>query len=530
MSELKFDIMPDVPTVEKLIANLQLKNPLSNPDNGHKHLTTLISILKDMDSSLENTSKKLKEFYKELENEPKKSNNIFKKGLDGIKGLKNEKIPEKIGSTFKDLSEIFASDKSTANVMKWTEGFAGATTSLLKGNLIGALTGVGKTISSIIATNRQAEKEIKKFYEELTRAAIAYSVKVIAATKDIKSANDSIFDTDTTNKLSKGMTGYDKAIQKLSELNGRLDTEEMQVGKKKRKFLGVTTGTKKIWDDVASSYKAILGTDKELFDKEKGLDLSIANALLASGKLSDEAKNTITSMVELQTAADAAMKQVNETLTSTAGTLGTDLQTALVSAFKDGTNAADTFGKSVSAMLEKIIADQMFNIIFGEMLKELEDKMKASYSANGDKNITDDIAWFYSNYKNGVEEYNQGMLQMKEQVKDMTGLDVFAKTPSTQSSTSKGFETMTQDQAGELNGRFTALQMSAGEIQSDLKNLVILETRNNEAFLQQSSSLQQLCSVNVQSMYYLEDIKKNTGQLYQINDKLAVIQQNTSKL
>lgn len=504
-------------------------------------LQTFIDILKEMNKCLDDSAKKMQDFKDSMgtteeKKKPSIFKSIFKKNLDALKDTVNfKKDPEKpfdtISKAFGDLSTIFGNDKATANVMKWSKGLSDVAGNITKGKPLDALASAGKVLSSIITTGNAARKEIRKFERELERLTIDYTIKSIAATKNTKSDRDSIFGNDKINKLAQGMKGHNDAQAMLNQLNDRLGSEKIQTKKKKRRFLKVPTGVKIKWGDFRSNYKRILGTDKDLIDATGKLDMAMAETLIGSGKLSEEASKTLNQMVNVQKAADEAMAQVNETLSSMSGTIGTDLQKALVSSFRDGTDAAEDFGKSVSTILEKIITEQMFNIVFGEKLNELEKRMKSSYSVGGDMDITDDIAWFYKTYSQNVDEFNKGLANAKEQVKGMTGLNILEKTKNnTAQPSSGGFESMSQDQAGELNGRFTAMHETGLRIESGLNSMLEIQTRNNDIFTEQSNQLLQLCSINVQSMYHLEDITKNTKQLYQINDRLGAIERHTARL
>lgn len=529
----------------------------TNNDKLIESMKTLTSILTDMNSNFEVTAKKLKDFSESLGKAAEKVEETgTKEKKTGLSALLS-KISSGFSTTFKSniktikdfkfdgdgfdtlstkvfipaSKEIFQNDKSTAKVMEWAGGLASATSSFMKGDPIGTVMGVGKVLSSVISTGRQAQKEIDQFRKETEQAIINYSIKVIAATKDIKSANDSIFDADTAHKLAQGMTGFNDAQKMLTDLEGKLGSQTMEIDKKKKKVLGLTTGTKTIWGSVADNYKKILDTNEELIDSEGKLNMSIANSLKDSGKLSTEAATTINNMIAVQTAADEAMKQVHETLSSKAGTLGSDLQTALVSAFRDGTNAAKDFSKSVSEILNGIITDQLFNNIFGDMLKDLEKRMQGSFSQDGDQDLTDDVVWFYTGYQSKTNQYNEALKKVQEELNKVDGLNILGNTKQIDQSSSKGgFATMSQDMAGELNGRFTAVQMHTQSIDDNLKTYMEIQSVNNNTFSEQSNSLLQLCSVNVQSMYHLEDIKKNTNHLAEIKQDLHDIKQNTSRL
>mgnify|MGYP002765602464 FL=1 len=85
----------------------------------------------------------------------------------------------------------------------------------------------------------------------------------------------------------------------------------------------------------------------------------------------------------------------------------------------------------------------------------------------------------------------------------------FKKSATEQNSTSGGFQTMSQDTANELNGRFTAIQMDVSSVRQ---------------------MMAELQGISLNNMGYLEDIAKNTFQLYEMNERLGKIEQNTARL
>lgn len=77
------------------------------------------------------------------------------------------------------------------------------------------------------------------------------------------------------------------------------------------------------------------------------------------------------------------------------------------------------------------------------------------------------------------------------------------------SGSQRGFETMSQDTAKELNGRFTAIQQDVRGIA-----LALTEVRN----------------IHLMSVGHLETIGRNTAQLYGISERLEAIERNTRAL
>lgn len=430
-----------------------------------------------------------------------------------IKKLSSQKFQEIAGYVSQiagGLSELLGADSSAGVAMGWISEFADAGMKIASGDPKAMIEGTiqaALTIKDIIKTNAQANKEIREFAYELEQAAINYSIAIIAAMKDLKSVNDSLFYTDTNNSLIQGMEGYNAATQKEIDLVSKLGDTTVAVGKKKKRFLGVTTGTKTIWESILTGYKKVLDTDDELIDKNGQVNKQIAESLLNSGKLSKEATNLINQILDAQDAAEAAMAQVESTLESLAGSIGDDLKTALIDAFQDGgaIGAAEKFKESVSKTLEDIVTDKMFTAIYGEMLGELEERMKGSYSMGGDEDLVDDIMWFYKQSQEGADKFYEQLAKAKEQLKQ-EGFDILSDAE--REGASKGIATASQDSINELNGGVYALRQSVNTLVNlDKESILIQKT--------QSAALDRIAD-NSEHLKLLPAIK---GQLEDLNNK-----------
>ena len=410
------------------------------------------------------------------------------------------------------LSSLAGDNSSAGKFMEWMGGLADGAgqiaAGISTGNPAAVIDGAFKavnTIKDIFSTSSRVRKEIRQFYQELEASATQFAISVINTIKDITGSADSIFSTDITNNLTKGMEGYNAAVQKEKDLVQQLGDTTVQVGKKKKKFLGITTGSKTVWESILTGYKKVLDTDEELVDASGQLNREMAEALLNSGKLSTEAEALINNILSAQDAATAAMQQVESTLSNIAGSIGDDLRNALVEAFKNGdvTTAADSFGQSASKILEDWITQTMFSSVFGDMLSELEGKMKDSFGGNGDQDITDDIAWFMQNYQSGVDEYMKGLEKWKQQLKDLYGIEVFGD--GEREGTSAGLERISQDSANELNGNFYALRQQVG----DIRNL------HKEANVMRKAMQAQLDRIaeNTEYCRYLLDVKNSLDDM-----------------
>lgn len=312
------------------------------------------------------------------------------------------------------------------------------------------------TVGKIIKANKQANEEVRKFNLGLAQQAIDYSLAVIRSIKDIKSETDNIFTSNYTNTLTQGMAGYNAAIDKQAELMRKLSAATVKTGVEKKKFLGITYGTRDVYSNLLKQYP-------ELIKKDGTLNLELAETLKKSGNLSDETAQLIDNILEATDAANEAMQSVESELQSLVGSIGTELKNVLDDAFASGTDSAKAMTENVVKMLKDLSTQKMFNAIFGGIFSQLEDRMKKSFGEGGDRDLTDDIRWFMNEYGQYTEEYNKGLAQLREAISKQYGVDPFAEDGERRAA-SKGIAQASQDSIDELSGRLTFLVMKVSDI------------------------------------------------------------------
>lgn len=98
------------------------------------------------------------------------------------------------------------------------------------------------------------------------------------------------------------------------------------------------------------------------------------------------------------------------------------------------------------------------------------------------------------------------------------------KSKSSTEGTSGGFATMSQDSADELNGRFTALQMSANSIDVAIRQVNELSRAKLEHVVTMRGHTEEMVNLSLEAVDYLGRIEKNTAQLYEVNTRLEAIE------
>lgn len=206
---------------------------------------------------------------------------------------------------------------------------------------------------------------------------------------------------------------------------------------------------------------------------------------------------------------DIIMRIVNEqeNLESVADTLNERLTFRSFDDVESSFNEMLTdMGKDAKDFSEDIEDNFQNAIIRTFVYSKYQAKLKAFYerwadAMKGDLNAGE-LETLRSEYMNIVND----AINERNQIADALG---FKKSATEQNSTSGGFQTMSQDTANELNGRFTAIQMDVSSVRQ---------------------MMAELQGISLNNMGYLEDISKNTFQLYEINERLGKIEQNTARL
>lgn len=206
---------------------------------------------------------------------------------------------------------------------------------------------------------------------------------------------------------------------------------------------------------------------------------------------------------------DIIMRIVNEqeNLESVADTLNERLTFRSFDDVESSFNEMLTdMGKDAKDFSEDMEDNFQNAIIRTFVYSKYQAKLKAFYerwadAMKGDLNAGE-LETLRTEYMNIVND----AINERNQIADALG---FKKSATEQNSTSGGFQTMSQDTANELNGRFTAIQMDVSSVRQ---------------------MMAELQGISLNNMGYLEDIAKNTFQLYEINERLGKIEQNTARL
>lgn len=342
----------------------------------------------------------------------------------------------------------------------------------------------------------------------------------------------------------KGMT---TAINNL-----RIETRKKSSG-----FLGTGIGgksqkTEDLQTWINNNKDKFGGLDTNLFDDDLLINKTLAEVLIKDygNKLVGQTKETLEALIELREQYDEYLNQLHEYVSSLYAPLVDNFVDSLWDWLDNGKDALDSFKDYASSTFRDIVSDMMRTIVLDKVVGTFSDDIAALYEeyANGAidetelmKKISERTSGLIDNYEQNIPTLQNIMNEINGYLQE-SGIDLKkSESTSQQKATYGGFETMSQDTASELNGRFTALQIAGEEIknqnaiQSQSMNLLTMTT---DSILSIGSETKNIADEtrDIMARPYLElvQISENTGDsakyLKDIKADIAEVKKNTSRL
>lgn len=468
------------------------------------------------------------------------------KGFKGISGAIGT-ISGAAGDAAGELSEMFDAMGNTAvadalgGVQQVMNAVSNIGQGFAKEGIVGGIAAVvGEAVNFIgqaFSANQRHKEALKQVMNEAIAQQREYNLLLMQQNLLYEKAT-TIFGTDAYSKAANSVNVMKDAISELNEaLKGTSEQQEKQNTKPilGRMMNGVTgyyselkslyagladvdikTGHKKTglfgWGKGKDIYSSVLDVYPELISANGDFNKELAETIINTREMSDEDKAALQNMIDLAEQAEEAYEALNDYMTDIFGELGGSMSDALVDAFKNGTDAASAFADSVSDMLETLAEQMVYSVTLAPIMEEAQSAM---LDVMKDTSLTDKQKYVqWTNILNGLvsdateqQQIANSLYEAYQQAAKEQGFDIFKSDSSSQQSASgKGFETMSQDTADELNGRFTALYES---------NLRIEATGQ-----QQAAAVNQLCS-------YISSLNIQSTGIYNIADESRTILANS---
>lgn len=184
------------------------------------------------------------------------------------------------------------------------------------------------------------------------------------------------------------------------------------------------------------------------------------------------------------------------------------MKDSFVSDLMDMSKSAQDFADDFSEMMQKaLLSYSMEDLINGDLKKLYDDWAKAIKDNDGKLTETD-IEAFNKRYDDIVQEG----LKRRDDLAKVTGYT--GSSSSSQTATSGGWQSMGQETADELNGRFTALQIAGENISANMLTTVAQMETIVANGISTNGAVVEIRNMMIMTNSYLEDIVKYAKLTY----------------
>lgn len=404
-----------------------------------------------------------------------------------------------------------------------------------KASVILAIVGAAiQIMTAIFSMGAQAEKRHQEALKEVAANKLAmqreYNLLLLQQNLLMKEA-ENIFGEQSIAKAARAVEVYRDAIKAYKEeLQGDAPTMRLnpfnmkgsldEFNKQKAAYeqgigalanVTIKTGHKKTglfgWGKGKDIYSGVLDVYPDLIDGENRLNMERAKTIISTQTMSDENKNLLQSLIDLQEQADEAQQALRDYLTDTFGSLGDGMMDSIVNAIQTGSDAWTTFGDKGAEVLENLGRQIAYSLFFAGKFDKLQKQLEEAYgSGKSEEQIAKDamniMGDFYAGIGKDMDQAQDFMENWKAEAAKR-GFNLWKNEDGEQQSGKSGsFQTMDQETGTELKGLFTSVQQHEASIDENVQYV--------------SDEMHQCTE-------YLMEIAENTSGC---NDKLKAIAQD----
>ncbi|MDH8702365.1 ABC-type transporter Mla subunit MlaD [Dysgonomonadaceae bacterium PH5-43] len=408
---------------------------------------------------------------------------------------------EKFGQ---DIGSIFGED--TADDIKVITDLLGATVEvgtgvgkIMSGDVIGGITDVVSGLTKVFSMASEAEKRHRQALEDIASRRLdlqrQYNLLLLEQNLLLKEAS-TVFGEKEITKAANALKNYEETIRQLQEeMRGDAPGEFLRIfgskeyekqlkayndGIKGLQDAQIVTGHKKTglfgWGKGKDTYSSILDVYDDVIDAEGRINTQRIQTILDTQKMNDETRAYLENLLALEEQAEAAAEALRSYLQETFGVLGEDIISSITSAIMDqGIDAWEEFGKSGAKVIEALGEQLAYELFFADKFAKLQADLEAIYSDTSDpeeiaRRQMALIGNFYSTIDDEMAAAQDFLEQWKKNAADQ-GFDLWSDDSSSQSGKAGAFTTMTQDQAGKLEGLFTSVQNHVASMDDKMSDL-----------------------------------------------------------
>lgn len=374
------------------------------------------------------------------------------------------------------LSEMFdqIGNQSMAEAMSSVQSIMGGVSNIAKGFANGGVFGgimaaVGETINIIgkaFSAGARHRAALNAIMKERIAQQQAYNLLLMQEAL-LYEQGTTAFGTDRYGKATNAIHVMAQAAEKFAEAWKKANDIKVVTGHKKTGLFG--------WGKGKDTYSSLLSEYPKLIDQNGKFNISLAESILKTRKMSDESKEALQHLIDLAKQQEEAFKEIRNYLTDIFGELGSTMTNALVDAFKSGTDAGKAMVESVGRMLEKLGTDMVYSAVLQKYFLKAQKEME-KYAT--DEHLSEEerfaaYARILDQLTSEVAADSGKASSLLEQFKRMAkekGIDIFGG--AAQQGRAGSLETMTQAQGTKLEGLMTSAQIHLASMDIKLEDAV----------------------------------------------------------
>lgn len=426
---------------------------------------------------------------------------------------------EKIQKQYKKADAVLSAVNDTCDMLIDSFGDYLSSTAVDGLNTIKSVSsGVMAMIGSIVTLSKTGSEAVKG----VERASVILTV--ISAALSVVMA--------IANFITRNFSQHAQLQQMIDDANKRVEEHNRQL--ERLEFLQDEMTGRDFW---ANQCEQIKEATKAVEDAEEAYRLAQEQAANATtDKKKEEAEeNAKEAESQWQDTVTQQKEKINEFYeglsTTDLTSFSESLAESLVEGFDNGLSSMDEVWDNAMNDLMKSMLTKQMQMELEKKLEPVFKKIKDSFSYDSnDTELTEaEIQNILSAYES-AQSNAQNMVDAYRKIYEQLGLNI---DTSELEGSSGGFESMSQDTADELNGRFTALQISGANIQMSAMNIdtnVGEIVRQNNSLLSNAMMISDQVSIVTQiaqsQLNELRIIGENTQMLHSVNKYLKSIDNN----
>lgn len=433
----------------------------------------------------EGSIKKWQELYRTL-GEVKDEFEGIGDSVGGTVGDMIKGAGQMVSSVLSMMDSIVTLQNASVEGMKGTaEGAAASISAVEKASVILAVISAAiqiiQKIVGLVKKLQEANDWLYEFNAEAER--LNYELARVKLNARIETDRNSIFGENAWGNAVKNVDAAREALERYDESVDRLKRRDVTVLGFKLGTVDYSSVEQAIGDMQvqmrhatwfrSAKYKSLKDAVPELFGDDGKVDKDALSEFVGSDmfkKLSDENQKYLQELADSWDDYERAVDAVHDYLEDLFGDMGSGLSDALTDAFRNGTDAAEAFGKTADEILENMIQQIAYNAVFSKMFDQAQMDMEAIMDAQG---VTDEER--IRLLAERVRKVQEDALAKQDDYNAILGVGrgsgLFG-SDAEREGLSKGIATASQDSVDELNGRATAIQGYAYNIQENTASLV----------------------------------------------------------